>query len=173
MKERIRQTMITTYGAAIPLQVAKIKEKKDKTCERLYGDKDIMHNAEIYNKVVKNSFLKKEYTLPSGKVVLYQGYENMAWDELLTKHKEEEIVSDPRKIPRFQYSFQDKVRRYYPDLYLPLEKRIIEMKSTYTYRRQLEQNRCKRDSVLAEGYSFKFWICDNKQILRRLVGKEE
>ena len=82
LQERIKGIMIETHGFGNPLQCQALKDKKDKTCEEKYGDKDIMKNAEIFEKVIKNSFKKKEYTLPSGKKIIYQGYENVAFDVL-------------------------------------------------------------------------------------------
>jgi len=41
--------MIDTYGAANPLQCQDIKDRKDKTCEERYGDKDVMHNQDIFD----------------------------------------------------------------------------------------------------------------------------
>lgn len=167
IQEQIRNTMIETYGAANPLQCEEIKTKKDKTCEERYGDKDIMHNPEIFEKVAKNSFKKKDYTLPSGKVITYQGYENVALDELLKTFKEEEVVNDVKQMPKFMYEFEDKKHRYYPDIYIPSQKRIIEVKSPYTYEKQLNQNHCKKEQVERDGYTFEFWICNKKAIVEK------
>jgi hypothetical protein len=165
MQERIRDTMIERYGVGIPLQCQEIKDRRDKTCEERYGDKDIMHNAEIFEKVVKNSFKKKDYKLPSGTMITYQGYENIALDELLKTIKEEDITNDIKIMPKFIYEFEGETHRYYPDIYVPSQKRIIEVKSPYTYKKQLEQNHCKRAQVMKDGYTFEFWICDKKKIL--------
>lgn len=167
IQEQIRNTMIETYGAANPLQCKEIKDRKDNTCEERYGDKDVMHNPEIFEKVVKNSFKRKEYTMPSGNVIVYQGYENVALDELLKTILEDEIINDIKKMPRFMYEFNEKNHRYYPDIYIPSQKRIIEVKSDYTYERQLEQNHSKRDQVIKDGYTFEFWICDKKKVVEK------
>ena len=166
MQERIKQTMTDMYGASNPLQCESIKAKKDKTCEERYGDKDIMHNAEIFEKVVKNSFKKKEYTLPSGKIITYQGYENVAFDELLKTMDENEFTNDVKVMPKVMYTFEENLHRYYPDIYIPSQKRFIEVKSLYTYNKQLEQNHCKRDQVLTNGYAFEFWICNKKEVVQ-------
>ena len=34
--------------------------------------------------------------------------------------------------------------------------KYIEVKSPYTYNKQLEQNNCKRDQVIKDGYTFEF-----------------
>lgn len=167
MQERIRQIMTDTYGAANPLQCPTIKEKKDKTCEERYGDRDIMHNPEIFEKVVKNSFKRKEFTMPSGAIVTYQGYEDVALRELLQTLQESDIINDVKKMPKFMYEFEGKEHRYYPDIYIPSQKRIIEVKSEYTYNKQLEQNQSKKQQVEQDGYQFEFWICDKKTVVEK------
>jgi hypothetical protein len=167
LQERIRNTMTETYGAANPLQCPDIKAKKDQTCEERYGDKDIMHNPVIFEKVIKNSFKKKEFRFPSGTVITYQGYEDVALRELLQTLKEEDITTDVKKMPKFMYEFEGSTHRYYPDIYLPDQKRIIEVKSKYTYERQLEQNHCKKAQVEKDGYHFEFWICDKKTVVEK------
>jgi len=167
VQEQIRETMTQKYGAPNPLQCPEIMNRKDQTCELRYGDKDIMHNSEIFEKVVKNSFKKKEYKLPSGNTIAYQGYENVALDELLKTLKEDEFTNDIKQMPRFMYEFEEKQHRYYPDIYLPAQKKIIEVKSPYTYNKQLQQNHSKRDQVVKDGYTFEFWICDKTKILQK------
>jgi hypothetical protein len=167
IQEQIKKTMIEKHGHANPLQCQEIMDRKNTTCEERYGDKDIMHNSAIFEKVVKNSFKKKEYTLPSGKAIVYQGYENVALDELLKTFKEDDLTNDVKQMPKFMYEFEGKTHRYYPDLYLPSEKKIIEVKSPYTYNKQVEQNHCKRDQVIADGYTFEFWICEKTKIIEK------
>ena len=167
VQNQIKETMMERYGGSNPLQCQEIMDRKNTTCEERYGDKDIMHNSEIFEKVVKNSFKKKEYTLPSGKIITYQGYENVAFDELLKTFKEDEFTNDVKQMPRFMYEFEGKSHRYYPDLYLLAQKKIIEVKSPYTYHKQLEQNHCKQNQVIQDGYTFEFWICEKTKIIEK------
>ena len=43
---------------------------------------------------------------------------------------------------------------------------IIEVKSPYN--KQLEQNTCKKEQVIKDGYIFEFWICNKKEIETKL-----
>ena len=104
---------------------------------------------------------------------MYQGYEDVAWKVLLSTLKETEITNDPKLIPTFIYEWEGKTHRYYPDLYVETQRRIIEVKSTYTYRTELGKNRAKRDQVMADGYTFEFWICSKTGVLHVLHGDEE
>lgn len=87
-------------------------------------------------------------------------YENVALDELLMDSKEEDITNDVKQMSQFMYEFEGKTHQYYPDVYLPDKKKIIEVKSPYTYNKQLEQNHYKRNQVVADDYTFEFWILD-------------
>jgi hypothetical protein len=166
IQEQIKNTMIETYGAANPLKCPEIKAKKDKTCEELYGDKDIMHNSEIFEKVVISAFKRKEYRLPSGKIIMYQGYENIAYNKLLETIGEDDFTNDFKKMPKIIYTLNDKSHRYYPDIYISSQNRIIEVKSPYTFNKCLEKNKCKMKQCIKDGIKFEFWICDTKQVIK-------
>jgi hypothetical protein len=170
IQERIRQTMIDKYDSHIPLQNKEIKAKKDATCERLYGNSVIMHVPELFEKKTVNAFARKPFTLPSGKVIHYQGYEDVALRELLEIFSEDEIVNDVKEMPSIMYDFHGKTCKYYPDIFIPSQNKFIEIKSTYTYEFQQEKNNCKRDAVLRLGYEFEFWICSKDEILIKTMG---
>lgn len=169
IQEQIRNTMTKLYGAPNPLQCSSIKQKKDNTCEVKYGDKDIMHNPEIFEKVVKNSFKKKEYMLPSGRKITYQGYEDVAFNELLQTLNEKDITNNVKLMPKIIYDFNGKKKRYYPDIYLPSQNRFIEVKSDYTFKRYLSQNIAKQSQMFKDGYLFEFWICTTKSVVQKIT----
>jgi len=171
IQEQIRQTMTDMYGAPTPLQCPEIKARKDNTCEEKYGDKNIMTNAEIFQKVVKNSYKKKEYALPSGNTIVYQGYENVAFNDLLKEIREDEFTNDVKQMPKIMYEYGGKTHRYYPDIFIPSQNRFIEVKSQYTYNKFLEQNKAKEKQMLENGYVFEFWICTKKEITEKMVCK--
>jgi hypothetical protein len=58
---------------------------------------------------------------------------------------------------------------YYPDIYIKSQNLIIEVKSTFTYKKQLVKNIIKSLSVRKSGFNFEFWIytdkCKNKIII--------
>lgn len=169
IQEQIRNTMTELYGAPNPLQCSSIKQKKDNTCEEKYGDKNIMHNPEIFEKVIKNSFKRKDYNLPSGKIISYQGYENVAFNELLKTLNENDFTNDVKEMPVIMYEYNGKKKRYYPDIYLPSQNRFIEVKSNYTFTRYLAQNVAKQSQMFKDGYLFEFWICTTKNIVEKIT----
>ena len=103
----------------------------------------------------------KDYIYPSGKVVQIQGYENQLLDELILIYEEKDILSDRKDMPEFWYFSNDgKKHRYFPDVYIPKDNLIYEVKSSWT----LEQSQkggifdLKKQAVLNKGFRFKLKI---------------
>jgi DNA-directed RNA polymerase subunit RPC12/RpoP len=82
----------------------------------------------------------KDYTLPSGKVIKIQGYENMALDELVQHFSEDDLVTKRTEVPEMKYELNGKIGSYFPDIYIKSENLIIEVKSSWTYKRDLIKN---------------------------------
>jgi len=82
-------------------------------------------------KTIKNNFRKKYYTLPSGKIITVQGYEDDFLNFIFNKNLllEEEVDFLPPRIPYGEN------RHYYPDFYIPKFNLIIEIKSSYTLKK--------------------------------------
>lgn len=94
--------------------------------------------------------------MPSGKVVKIQGFENSAIDMLLKTYNEEDIVIEYSEMPEVWYFMEDgKYRRYLPDIFVPKDNLIVEVKSTYTYKLDAVQIDKKRKAVEYLGYKFK------------------
>lgn len=125
-----------------------------------------MHVPEFVDKTINNGV--KYFVLPSGKEIYYQGYEDVAIKKLLQDFSEEEIILSRKEIPQIWYDFQWKRRRYYPDIWIPKDNLIIEVKSTWTFEKNLKVNLLKRDAVLQLGYNFEFWICSKKSVVEIL-----
>lgn len=105
----------------------------------------------------------KDYKTPSGDIRRIQGYENIALDELLKNFNENEILTDNKDMPKIIY-YLDKERRYFTDIYIPKHNKIIEVKSTYTYKKDLIKNIMKAFAARKLGYDFEFWIYNQKGI---------
>ena len=86
------------------------------------------------------------------------GFENQALDELLEDYKEHEIFTDIKDIPEIWYTLNSTNKRYYPDIYIPKDNIIIEVKSTYTYEADIEKNLAKEKACKKAGFNFKFLI---------------
>jgi hypothetical protein len=106
-----------------------------------------------------------------GREIRYQGYELYAANYLV-EHKgiaPEDIVfsMDPAgRTPVINWNG----RKHYPDLWVPKENLIIEVKSTYTFERDRVRNLLKTYSARRAGYRYVILVMDDKG--NRVAGYE-
>jgi len=86
---------------------------------------------------------------------------------LNANYTEEDIVVSYEEIEKITGTIwyrdsENKRRKYYPDIFLKSENKIIEVKSEYTYRAGYTINMRKKKACLDLGLSFEFWIYDEK-----------
>lgn len=101
----------------------------------------------------------KEYKLGRRQVSV-QGYEPQALDLLQRRYSPVQIVVG-KEVPIFEYPIEGRTRRYYPDIFIPDENRIIEVKSTFTLcsnSATLSKIKRKRRAVLRAGYRFNLMV---------------
>lgn len=161
-KEKIRETCLRKYGVEHQLQVPEIRERIIKTNIEKYGVPNPQQNSEISELTFKNSFKLKEYTLPSGKIIKYQGYEHFAFNELLNIQNldENELITSRKEIPEVWYEDENgKRHRYYVDIFIPSQNKCIEIKSTWTMKKSrfvFEKQRAVKEL----GYECEIWVYD-------------
>lgn len=70
----------------------------------------------------------------NGKFRIVQGYEPLAIQFILERKLAEEkhIVVGKTNVPIIMYTFRGKQTAHYPDIYIPRENLVVEVKSTYT-----------------------------------------
>ena len=165
IKEKVKQTNLKKYGVEWIMGSDEFKKKVKQTNLRKYG---VEHNSQISETIEKRNRSKyqwKEYTLPSGKIVKVQGYENKYLNELfLNGYNEKDIFISNRdienQIGKIFYFDNMQQRRYFPDFYIKSENKIIEVKSKYTYKINEIINLNKKQACLDLGFNFKFIIYD-------------
>ncbi len=142
-----------------------------KTCLARYGVKYVMQDPGISQRSMENSMKSKKYILPDGATTIVQGYEDGAFDILLYEqgYKQEQIKNMRVDVPHIKYEFDEKVSTYYTDIYIPEEKRCIEVKSMWIYMLDLEKNWAKHDATIRDGYTHEFWILDEKRRLLEII----
>lgn len=155
-REKAKQTVQYRYGVDNISQINEVKLKKEQTFLKNYGVRHI--NQSSYHNTFKNSLRYKDYTMPSGIIRKYQGYENRLLDELLLQYSEDEILTNRKDMPKFIYFFEGKERRYFPDAYIPKTNTIYEVKSKYTMKINEYRNELKFQSVIDSGYNFELII---------------
>jgi hypothetical protein len=165
VKEKRRVTNIEKYGFENPLQREEIKEKCRQTNLKKYGVEYPAQCQEIYEKQDKNSYYLKDYKMPSGIIIKIQGYEHFALDELLEKENiiENEIITGSKNVPTIWYNdISGKKHRHFVDIYIPSKNKCIEIKSTWTFKKQKEIVFLKQMAAKELGFLYEIWIYDNK-----------
>lgn len=135
------------------------------TCLINNGVKNPTQNIDILHKSFNNGKRFKEYKMPSGKIIKIQGYENIALDELINIYLENDINTG-KYTPRIKYLKCNDINEhyYFPDIFIKSINKIIEVKSTWIYNKDLEINTLKANACKNNGYKFEFWIYDKKLI---------
>jgi hypothetical protein len=165
IRDKTKKTCLDKYGFGCALQSQTIKNKGKLTCLEKYGVEYPSQNPEIFEKRQKRSFSRKEYILPSGKVINIQGYEPYAINELIETINEDEIKTGTSNVPEIWYTDeQGKNHRYYVDIYLPSQNMCIEVKSIYTYEVDKEIVLLKQKAVKDAGYDCQIWVYDKKGV---------
>jgi len=90
-------------------------------------------------------------------------------DKLLITYAEEELITSRKEIPPFWYIIGNKYHRYYPDIYIPKDNLIIEVKSDYTYSCNTEINKAKFNSVIQNGFKLNVMVYTSKGILAEVI----
>lgn len=159
VKEKIKRTSLERYGVEHILQVEEFREKGRKTCLERYGAEYPMQSLEIFKKFEKTTYTAKEFHWKTGEISIVQGYEDRILKELEEKgYSFNDIKTSAEEIPEFWYFHNGKKKRYFPDIFIPKENLIIEVKSTYTIKCDPEINNLKFQSVIDAGFNFKLEV---------------
>jgi len=196
-KIKSKNTKLERYGVATynNSEITRLKNKNKSVQEKnQINKKRRVTNLKLYG--VENCFLKpsnisksnkgnasiKDLVFPSGKKIGVRGYEPNAINTLLASgyYEDDLIVHNDYSeisIEVFEYVNTNKHKsKYYPDIYIPKENKIIEVKSRWwwdgngdaKYKNRLENNLRKRQAVLAKGYSYELWLYENKNTYKIL-----
>ena len=171
VREKYKRTCLKNIGVEHPSQCKKIKDKKKETCLRNHGVEHPSQNSEICEKQLKNSFNKKEYILPSGKILQVQGFENLSLDILIYNENidENDLMLNRSEVPEIWYDYNGKYHRYYVDIFIKSLNKCIEVKSEYTFNTNKKINLLKHKYVKYNGYNSEIWIFDDKKTLIKVI----
>lgn len=198
VKTKSKKTKLDRYGdenynnstMISVTNLAKPREEKDEINEKRRLTNLNMHGVENCCLIPGNSSKSntgnakiKDYTLPSGQIIGVRGYEPNALDTLLETYQESDILLHDDysiyQIQVFSYmSDKGRIAKYYPDIYIPSENRIIEIKSQWwwdgngktdeKYTTRLANNLRKRQAVIDAGYNYEVWLYNSKTNYRVL-----
>ena len=123
-----------------------------------YGVKNVMHIPEFAEKAVNNSYKKWKTITINDKHFKLQGYEHLGLELLLHTFSEDEIWCNKAEMPCLWYEWNGVNHRYYPDFFIPSLNLIFEVKSEYTYYKDLDRNMLKKRCSEEAGYGFQFLV---------------
>lgn len=162
------------YGVTNPSMVAEFQEKKKVTCLKNFGVENPNHSSVVRDKINKtnlkkfgtefpimlsNGFGHKEYKWKTGEISIVQGYEPIVLKELEDSgYTYEMVITGTSRIPTIPYEFENKKHKYYPDIFIPSENLIIEVKSEYTLNKEFDRNQAKFQAVKELGFNFKLEV---------------
>lgn len=122
----------------------------------------------IEEKKSKKSYLYKTYTFKCGSTIKVQGFEPLALKELEDNGYG---VSDIIFRKFHKINGLGKQHRYMADI--TLSEKTIEVKSTWTFKRNIDKNRKIMNHMTTHGYEFEFWVYDDKKTKRIVKTSEE
>ena len=162
IKDKIHNTFQEKYGGH-PKLTDKVQEKWKATCLEKYGGHP-NQNKEVQIKSEANSYHYKTYMMPSGNLVKYQGYEDIALDELVQLYEEEDLGIGRSNIPTIEYYVNETKHVYFPDFFIKSENKIIEVKSQWTI--QLKRGNIEEKAVatVKAGYKYEIWVYSDKKV---------
>jgi len=170
VKNKSKETNRRKHGTDWYIQSEDFKKKSKETMILKYGVEHVMHYTPSFEKSLDTSYKKKLFIFPSGRIEKIQGYEGFGLVELLDRgYREEDIIVSNKEIEKYTGNIwyydiyeNNKRKKYYPDIYIISENKIIEIKSKYTYEVNLSRNILKKQACLNLGLNFEFWIYNSK-----------
>jgi len=168
-KDKSKQTCIDKYGVEYAFQSQEVKDKSKKTCIDKYGVEYSTQNAEISEKQSKNSYKKKSFKFSCGNIIEVQGYEPFLLNYLIKLgYTYNDIIIKRTDVPEIWYKKNDGIHRYFCDIYIPKINTIYEVKSTWTYKKDIEDIHLKKQACINAGYLFELYVYDHKGIKQDL-----
>jgi hypothetical protein len=159
------QTNLIKYGNKSPTGNHIIKQKVIQTNLEKYGVPHHSQNPIVAENMLNNSYNKKEYIMPSGNILYLQGYEPFMLDYLLMIENidEDNIFTKRNEVPEIWYNdINGKKRRHFVDIFIPSQNKCIEVKSTWTFKKQKDTIFLKQNAAKDLEYLYEIWIYDMK-----------
>jgi hypothetical protein len=168
VKNKIKETCLKKYGADTPLKSNIVRDKAKQYYLKNFGVEYNSQIPEIAYKQSTNAFKRKTYIFPSGNQIYCQGYEPFALDNLIKNEliNETDIVTGTKNVPIIWYNdITGRNHRHYVDIFIPSQNKCIEVKSTWTIKREKDNIFFKQEAGKKLGYLYEIWVYNNKGVI--------
>lgn len=155
------ETNIQKYGVSSYSNTEEFLTRRKSTWLKKYGVDNPAKHDSVKDKIQIGQRYKStnKSILLNGVNVNLQGYEPTVIADLIKSGiAEKDIVVARNLVPKITYTFRGKVRRYYPDIYIPRYNMLIEVKSLYTWQKYKDTNLAKFHAAKAAGYVVRIMI---------------
>jgi hypothetical protein len=161
---RGRLCKICKYGTDNPSKSDIVKQKIVDTNIERHGVEYVMQNPKFFKKAQQSSYKRRMYVSPFGKEYMILGYEDMYLDELFQTYGDILIYAgEDERIPVISYQMKDgSTHRYYPDIFIPSQNKVIEIKSSYFFDQEKESVLRKAEAT-SRMYDFEIVIYGHKK----------
>ena len=168
-KDKFKQTCFLNYGVENPSQSQEIKNKKIDTSILHYGVEYPMQFGEVAEYQLQNAYNLKEFNFPCGNTIQVQGYESILLKNLVKEgYTYEDIIVKRTEVPEIWYDKDNNKHRYYCDIYIPKINTIYEVKSTWTYKKDIDKINLTKQACIDTGYLFELYVYDGKGIRQEI-----
>lgn len=166
VKDKKKETTLKNYGVENPFQSEEIKEKIKETNLERYGVEHASQDPDIAERQLANRYQRHEFTFKDGDTRVVQGYEPQALKYLEDSgYSSYQILTSKKDMPPVWYHSDNRYHKYSPDIFIPNDNLIIEVKSTFTRKINADKIRHTRKACTYLGYDFKLWIFDKNGTL--------
>ncbi len=159
IREKTKKSNLEKYGCEYPMQSDVVKCNLENAILEKYGVSHISHHPEFHEKMQRSRYKVKTYEWKDGNISKVQGYENIVLGELEENgYSFYDVKTSKKDMPEIWYYHDGKRRRYYPDIFIPAENKLIDVKSDYTMSVDVEVNNLKAKACIDKGFIFKFEV---------------
>ncbi len=142
--ESTRKYYQEKFGVDYYTQTSEFKEKSKKKWLDLYGVDNPSKNEEIFKKQQRSSFHVHKHNKTN---LFYQGSYEL---DFLEKFHNNINIKEGIKVPYFS----EKARIYFSDFYISQFNLIVEIKSSYHYKKDIKRINIKKKACIEAGFSF-------------------
>lgn len=159
VKHKKEKASLDIFGVSHHFSSSETKTKIKNTFIKNYGVEHNMQDETVFLKNMKSQYRLKQFKLPSGKIINIMGYEPQAIGWLLKNgYSEDDLMFS--SIKTVKYEFEGKNHFYRADLFMPSTNTLIEVKSTWTLKADLEKNNAKITGSVEAGFNHWLLVLD-------------